>query len=288
MDAGNEELGTWEAAVCWLRDQPQSEALVLAAYLDDPLDAAAERYWRSEEWACVRALIGARRGRALDVGAGRGIASYALVKDGFEVTALEPDPSAIVGAAAIRSLAEGQGLAIQVTEELSEKLPFDDQSFDVVFARAVLHHIGDLDAAMREFRRVLKPGGLFIAIREHVLSRDEDLPDFLAVHPLHHRFGGENAFRLEVYTRAIEKAGLRLRRVITPLENPINFSPHTTAELSREIAARFVPVPLLSDAAALAIRSPVLGARLRRMAARFDHRPGRPYSFVADRPAGAA
>ena len=47
-----------------------------------------------------------QRGQALDVGAGRGIASYALAREGFTVTVLEPDDSHLVGAGAIRSLAE--------------------------------------------------------------------------------------------------------------------------------------------------------------------------------------
>jgi SAM-dependent methyltransferase len=44
-----------------------------------------------------------------------------------------------------------------VTE--AEELPFEDESFDLVFGHAVLHHIPDLDRAFAEFLRVLRPGG---------------------------------------------------------------------------------------------------------------------------------
>jgi 2-polyprenyl-3-methyl-5-hydroxy-6-metoxy-1,4-benzoquinol methylase len=135
--------GSWEDAVRWLREQPGREEIVRDAYYDDPLIEAAERYWRSNEWMAVRAIIGTGPGEALDSGAGRGIASYALARDGFAVTALEPDPSDLVGAGAIRSLAREAGLAIHVEERVSERLPFGDHSFDVIFARAVLHHIAD-------------------------------------------------------------------------------------------------------------------------------------------------
>src|SRR5918998_5557238 len=38
-------------------------------------------------------------------------------------------------------------------------LPFEDDSFDLVYGHAVLHHLPDLEGAFREFRRVLRPGG---------------------------------------------------------------------------------------------------------------------------------
>ena len=41
----------------------------------------------------------------------------------------------------------------------AEALPFEDESFDLVFGHAVLHHLPDLDQAFREFHRVLAPGG---------------------------------------------------------------------------------------------------------------------------------
>lgn len=275
----------WEQAVQWLREQPEQQALVLAAYYDDPLSTAANRYWCSEEWQAIRPLLPPAPGRALDVGAGRGIASYALAKEGFVVTALEPDASALVGAGAIRSLAVSSGLPIEVTQEFSERLPFADAEFDVVFARAVLHHTSDLAAACREFLRVLKPGGCLLAVREHVISRAEDLPVFLDLHPLHRLYGGENAFLLPQYAAAIRAAGFRLDTVLAPLESAINYAPHTEASLKAEIAARISRrVPGAKQLVAGVLGVPPFWAIARRLFERFDNRPGRLYSFIARRP----
>lgn len=279
-----ETQGSWEDAVRWLRAQPDQQALIRDSYYDDPLAAAAERYRCSEEWQEVRRIVGPGAQRtALDIGAGRGIASYALAADGFSVTALEPDPSLMVGAGAIRALAAECALPIAVVETYSESLPFEDASFDLVFARAVLHHADDLDTALREMARVLKPGGLLVAIREHVISRDEDLEAFLEIHPLHALYGGEHAYRLERYRGAIQQGGLRLEKVLSPLTSPINYAPHDQAGLRREIAARFGRIPALPRLMELFLKTPVLGKGLVRLAGRFDNRPGRLYSFVARR-----
>lgn len=282
--SANTPFKTWEQAVQWLRDQPDRLDLVLASYYDDPLLDAATRYWRSDEWKATRALLPQARGRALDVGAGRGIASYALARDGFAVTSLEPDGSNLVGAGAIRQLAAATALSIEVVEDFSERLPFADSQFDVVFARAVLHHTRDLRAACREFFRVLKPDGRLVAVREHVITRPADLEAFLDRHPLHRLYGGENAFVLGEYVDALRGAGFELERVLAPLESAINFAPMTTATLQAEIAARIGA--RLPGSRAL-VRT-LLGSRAGWAAARralqwFDNRPGRLYSFVGRR-----
>lgn len=275
---------SWEDAVRWLREQPDRQSLVRDGYYDDPLEGAASRYWQSEEWQAIRKYLPAG-GAALDVGAGRGIASYALARDGFAVSALEPDPSALVGAQAIRDLAAQAGLQIRVTEEFSERLPFADNSFDVVFARAVLHHTRDLGAACKEFRRVLRPGGRLVAVREHVISRREDLPAFLDIHPLHKLYGGENAFLLQEYERALAMAGFVSVQTIAPLDSAINLAPYTLSDFQRELAARaFRRLPALVQPVGALLGARPVWAVARALLRRMDHRPGRLYSFVADEP----
>jgi SAM-dependent methyltransferase len=285
MTDGQQHL-TWEGAVSWLRQQPDQRQLVLDAFYDDPLVVAANRYAACSEWQEIVRFLAGRSGTALDVGAGRGIASYALARQGFAVTALEPDPSPIVGAAAIRALAGEERLPIEVVEEFSERLPFSDGAFDVVFARAVLHHTSDLEGACREMFRVLRPGGVFFGLREHVISRQADLDRFLAQHPLHKLYGGENAFLLQRYVEALRDAGFAAIEVLAPLESPINLFPYTADTL------RLAVIEKLSRRVPLAPlwRGVFASQRLFKMllagAERFDHRPGRLYSFICTK-AGA-
>jgi SAM-dependent methyltransferase len=191
--------------------------------------------------------------------------------DGHRVVALEPDGSAVVGAGAIRTLAEATGKTIDVREQWGESLPFPAASFDVVFARAVLHHARDLGRLCGEIGRVLRPGGVVIAAREHVISRPGDLPVFLAAHPLHRLYGGEHAYRREEYERALRGAGLALTAVLNPFESDINLYPATTEALHSTLARRLRMPPSLVPRLTL------------RLAGALDRTPGRLFTFVGRR-----
>lgn len=219
---------TWEEAVQWLRDQPERSELVKHCYYDDPLENAAERFFQSEEWQEIVEILGNKSsGKVLDIGAGRGISSYAFAKLGYSVIALEPNSSNLVGAGAIHRLAKSSNLDIKVVQEWGETIPFPNDTFDIVYGRAVLHHANNLTQLCKESARVLKTDGYFIATREHVISKKEDLQSFLDTHPLHYLYGGENAYLLDEYIAAISLSGMKLVKTLDPLQSVINYFPMT-------------------------------------------------------------
>lgn len=264
----------------WLVSQPGQQTLVRECYFDSPLERAAERYWKSAEWSAIREVLPPARGAAIDIGAGRGITSYALASDGWAVTSVEPDPSGEVGAGAIRRLAASQRLPIVVIEEFGEKIPCPSESFELVFARQALHHAKDLSSFCREAFRLLKPGGVFLTVRDHVISKEADLPLFLERHPLHRLYGGEHAYLLQDYIRAIQNAGFRVNRILRPLESDINLAPLTEDSLQEALAERLARYPGGAGAARMMFRSRILYAGILKLLIAFDGRPGRLYSFV--------
>ena len=275
---------TWEESVQSLRNQPEQKELVQYCYYDDPLESAAERFAQSEEWFAVTQLLKQKiPGQVLDIGAGRGISSYAFAKAGCSVTALEPDSSNLVGAGSISNLFKNTGLPIQIVQEWGETLPFANNTFDIVYGRAVLHHAKDLKQLCKEAARVLKPGGYFIATREHILSRKEDLQNFLDSHPLHHLYGGENAYLLEEYTDAIRSSGLQIIRSFNPLESVINYFPLSKSQYQSQVknslARRFGE----TLASKLAMFEQVQALYSWYMSRKLDT-PGRLYSFLAVKP----
>jgi ubiquinone/menaquinone biosynthesis C-methylase UbiE len=98
---------------------------------------------------------------ALEIGAGTGYFSLNLLQAGAikRATATDISPGML---AALAENAARLGLDVWTAAAEAETLPFADESFDLVFGHAVLHHIPDLSQAFSEFARVLRPGGTIV------------------------------------------------------------------------------------------------------------------------------
>jgi ubiquinone/menaquinone biosynthesis C-methylase UbiE len=287
MSQSPESLMSYEAAVHWMRSQPEFKELVSLSYLDEDNKAAAVRFAACEEFAELARWAQLNKKGApksiLDVGCGNGIASYAMGILGHKLTSLDPDLSADVGLEAAKRLVpivEENGGSMECVQGFVEDLQFPTHTFDVVYTRQAVHHFSDLDGGLRECKRVLKKGGLFIATREHVVNDEGQLQQFLAEHTLHHKHGGENAYPLEVYVSALEKAGFEQIQVFGPWDSVVNHFPESNAKvrsiISNGIRKRFkLPIDLL------ALQIPGFEANMRRRLSAMNNHPGRLYSFVA-------
>lgn len=225
---------TWEQAVEWARQEPTMQELVRVCYYDDPIAEAAQRFYDSEEWTAIRELLMFKPGeKVLEVGAGRGIVCWAFAKEGCDVTALEPDSSSLIGAGAINQLMQQTGINFKIAQQWGEELPFPTADFDHAVCRAVLHHARDLKAMCSQIYRVLKPGGKFLAIKEHIANTPEELDEFLKAHPLHHLYGGEHAFSQSEYESALTEAGFVKIEQFHQFDHPISWSPQLTFEQLR-------------------------------------------------------
>lgn len=282
MDA-DEKLTPGQVFARW-RAMPEKAALVRSCYYDDVQDAA-RRFVASDEfrevrsWAAARGVTG---GRVLDLGGGNGVAALAWKWTGFDAILLEPDADEIVGYGALRSVRVQPDFALRVCAGIGEHLPFAAGSLDIVYSRQVLHHVSSLDAVAAEVRRVLRPGGLFIAAREHVIDRRDDLPAFLERHDLHRYTGGENAYLEGEYVGALRRAGFTSISGWGPFDSPVNYYPQTPDDLKaqqrRGLERR---VGRVLAGALLAV--PRLNWMIMQRFARKNAYPGNMYSFLAVR-----
>jgi 2-polyprenyl-6-hydroxyphenyl methylase/3-demethylubiquinone-9 3-methyltransferase len=97
--------------------------------------------------------------RALDVGCGGGVLAEEFASMGFDVTGIDPSAGSIEAA---RKHAEQSGLQIDYRVGYGDRLPFEDDVFEVVSCCDVLEHIHHWEAVIAEISRVLKPGGVFL------------------------------------------------------------------------------------------------------------------------------
>ncbi len=270
---------SWGEAIEILRQDPQHRQLIYDAYLTSDLHENCRRFAQSAEFAETLELIKKYRPDArdvLDIPAGNGIATYALARAGYDVVAVEPDPSASVGRGAIATSLSGAGLKAKIVDAFGEKLPFNSDSFDAIYVRQGLHHARDLKAMVSEYARVLRRGGVLLACREHVVDNyGSSLQDFLDAQADHQLYGGENAFTLPDYSAAFVDAGLNVVEEIGPYDSPINLHPNTPESLTDKICGS-VPGRMLG-----LVLPKSLVSRLGMWQLKRSNRPGRLYSFVA-------
>ncbi|QLH76634.1 class I SAM-dependent methyltransferase [Halosimplex rubrum] len=147
-------------------DDRQGPSYPLFAAIYDPAMAVVERTLLRPHRSY---LVDDIHGAVLDIGAGTGamFPYFDAVADGnVSFHAIEPDPH-------MRRQASEKAVELELEIDLraagAESLPYEDDSFDVVIASMVFCTIPDIEAALSEVARVLRPGGEF-RFFEHVLD----------------------------------------------------------------------------------------------------------------------
>jgi len=113
-----------------------------------------------------RSVVPDARGRVLEIGVGTG-KNFALYGTIDALYGIEPDPHMLKRA---RKRARGLRFPVELEQAGAEAVPYPDAYFDTVLLTWVLCTIPEPEAALREARRVLKPGGRLVYV-EHTRSR---------------------------------------------------------------------------------------------------------------------
>ena len=112
-----------------------------------------------------RALLAPLSGTVLEIGPGAG-GNLAFLRPYMRWIGIEPNP---FFHDRLRARGERLGIDVKVRAASAEALPVPDQSVDAVISTLVLCSVHDPAAALREIRRVLRPGGRFVFV-EHVAA----------------------------------------------------------------------------------------------------------------------
>jgi ubiquinone/menaquinone biosynthesis C-methylase UbiE len=145
------------------------QSLLSSPFSWDVLQHPNRRWWNAY-WAMYECLVncGLKDKAVLVVGCGFGDDALRVAKLGARVSAFDLSPDSLQIA---KALASREGLQIDFGEMPAEKMSYEDNSFDYVLARDILHHV-DIPKAMHEIVRVAKPNALFVVneIYSHSLT----------------------------------------------------------------------------------------------------------------------
>jgi ubiquinone/menaquinone biosynthesis C-methylase UbiE len=151
----------WDAEPCGTRDIPESDRRRFFRNLE------RDRYAR-EPYIHAFARFARGRGRdVLEVGVGAGTDFVNWVRHGAQAQGVD---LTLRGVELTRERLSLEGLHAEVRIADAERLPFADESFDIVYSYGVLHHSPDTAHAIREVERVLRPGGTALVMIYHVPS----------------------------------------------------------------------------------------------------------------------
>jgi 2-polyprenyl-3-methyl-5-hydroxy-6-metoxy-1,4-benzoquinol methylase len=100
------------------------------------------------------------RGRALDLGCGTGVLSFALARRGFTVLGIDHSEEMLAVAERKRT---GQKFAgsVQFVKGDARHVPADDEEFDCITCQGLLHHLPEMESCLSELARLLRPDGHF-------------------------------------------------------------------------------------------------------------------------------
>lgn len=118
-----------------------------------------------------------RSARVIDVGCGGGLLAESLARRGYALVGFDVAEGAL---AAARRHAAREGVSVEYRRGSAYALPLADAAVDAVIAADVLEHLRDPPAAIAEFARVLRPGGVLIFETVHRTVRSYLLAIVLA------------------------------------------------------------------------------------------------------------
>jgi SAM-dependent methyltransferase len=179
--------------------------------------------------------------RVLDAGCGPGENTAWLSNEGADVTAIDASAT-MVALAAGRA---GPGVRIFVAD-LDEELPLPDGTFNIVLSSLTLHYLRSWEIVLREFRRVLEPGGRLVFSTHHpylTVNSNADYHVIRLVEDVWTGFGDEPV-SVRFYHRPLERivndliaAGFSVTRIVEPQEVV------STAEGDPDLTARLRSQP---------------------------------------------
>lgn len=169
---------------------------------------------------CAEIIASLRPGRLLDIGCSAGEWGAYWRDRGWKCAGVDIDQEHV-------QIAQRRGIDARHCDLNNEPLPFENQSFELIFAGEVIEHLIDTDGFLNELNRCVRPGGYVLITTPNLASFENRLRVLLGIYPVWLNYNLSGSGHVRAYTPRILRKQLREHgfRVVIHKGNWVPFIP---------------------------------------------------------------
>jgi SAM-dependent methyltransferase len=151
---------------------------------------------------CVKIMKSLQPGRLLDIGCSNGDWATYWEGHGWKCSGIDIDKEHV-------EMARQRGINAHHCDLNRDPFPFEDESFDLIFAGEVIEHLIDTDGFMRELRRCVRPGGAVLITTPNLVSFENRVRILLGIYPIWVNYNLAGSGHVRAYTPRVLKKQFR-------------------------------------------------------------------------------
>lgn len=169
---------------------------------------------------CMKLIASLPPGRMLDIGCSTGDWAVHWQEANWKCSGLDIDQEHV-------KIAQGRGVDARYCDLNQSPLPFENDSFDLIFAGEVIEHLVDTDGFVRELHRCVRPGGAVIITTPNLVSFENRVRVLLGIYPIWLNYNLSGSGHVRGYTPRILRKQLQEHgfRVVAQKGNWVPFVP---------------------------------------------------------------
>jgi 2-polyprenyl-3-methyl-5-hydroxy-6-metoxy-1,4-benzoquinol methylase len=151
---------------------------------------------------CIKIIKNLEKGCFLDIGCSTGDWGQYWIRNGWDVFGIDINKELL-------TKSNEKGIKTSYCDLNAEKIPYKDNSFDLIFAGEVIEHIIDTDGFLKELYRCVKPGGFVLLTTPNLVSFENRIRSLLGKYPIWVDYRLQGSGHIRAYTPTILRHQLR-------------------------------------------------------------------------------